>query len=614
MKLFSLKNIITNTLQTFLRFPIAILSAVAGVFVSIYLTELRFEDNNEMEKAYMLLFTFALGLSLFIFLQLFIERKKFKKSVQFLIKAAGILLMVGYYLSMPEKIEEVTTIRFLLINFSLHCFIAVAPFFLKNELTGFWNFNKTLFVRILLSVLYSGVLYLGLVLAMLAADELFGLKIDADRYYQLWIIITGIILTWIFLAGIPKNFQELETTDKYPLGLKIFTQYILLPLVLLYILILYIYAGKILINWDWPVGWVSVLILSFSVMGIFSLLLLYPIRNNENNKWIKIYTKLFYFVLIPLIGLLILATWRRISEYGITESRYYLIVLTIWLAGITIYQIFNKFGNIKIIPVSLGILALLSSFGPWGAFSISKNSQFNRLKKTLSEYNILVNNKVVPNKNIISFKDQQDITSMVEYLNQMHGYQTFQPIFNVALDSIIVDSVYINPTDTILGLIGVEYLSMWQTEDSYLNDFYFSGRAYYEEVINITGYDYQFDYNQYFYNYSSPDETMYSKTFSVDSIKIVINFDTLSTNYIVNINETEPLTFDLSEIVKQLDKKVGHGQQYDIPSNDLVFEKENSRFKIRIQLKNLSGTKSDNRITFNEINASIYMGLKKESN
>lgn len=610
MKLFSFKKIFRSTAETFLRFPIALLFAIAGTIAAVYLSNLGYDDQIKIDKGYPFLFTFALGLTLFIFIQLFAERKKLKKSAIILIKSAGVLLLAGYYFSMPEKIEEITTVRFLILYFSMHCFIAVSPFFGKNEINGFWHFNKELFVRVLFSALYAGVLYLGLVLAMLATDELFGVRIDGDRYFQLWIIITGIILTWIFLAGVPENISELEKTDKYPLGLKIFTQYILLPLVLLYILILYIYAGKIIINQDWPSGWVSSLVLTFSVMGIFSLLLLYPIKNNENNKWIKIYTKWFYFLLIPLIVLLVAAVWRRISEYGITENRYFVIVLTVWLTGITIYQIVNKFRNIKIIPLSLGVLALLSSFGPWGAFSVSKNSQLLRFKNTLEKYEILVNDKVNPNSKVVSFKDQQEITSIVEYINNMHGFQAFQPFFKEKLDSMITDSVYFDPTNKILSLIGVDYISEWQSEDIYKNQFYYTGDFYTEEMIDISGFDYMLNYSQYLYYDEFMTETMWTREFRKDTDSVQINLDSLTKNFSIKINEFEPVYYSLPVIIEKLAKKTEQDKNYSILPKDMTFFKENEKIRVRLCINNISGMKEEKGIRLSELNATIYIDLK----
>ena len=319
--------------------------------------------------------------------------------------------------------------RFLLFTIAFHLLIAFIPFITKGELNGFWQYNKIIFLRILLSALYTIVLYLGLALAILAIEKLFKVNINNKIYPDLWIMLTGIFNTWFFLAGFPLNFSELDLKEDYPKGLKIFTQYILLPLVSIYLLILYAYMFKIIITAQWPVGWVSYLVIGFSIGGILSLLLIYPVRNDENNKWILIFSRFFYFALFPLIILLFLAVKRRINDYGITEQRYFILILALWLLFIAVYFLLSKSKNIKLIPVSLCILTLAASFGPWGAFNVSLASQENHLKSLLNKYSMLDKGKIVKAKDTIAFKDHKQISSIIDYLVSVHGYKNITTLF-----------------------------------------------------------------------------------------------------------------------------------------------------------------------------------------
>ena len=126
------------------------------------------------------------------------------------------------------------------------------------------------------------------------------------------------------LEAVEENLDELEASTTYPKGLKIFTQYVLLPLVSLYLVILYSYEIKIYFTSHWPEGWGTYLVLCFSVSGILSLLLIWPLRNEEGQHWIKNFTRFFYFALFPLILLLALAIYKRILQYGITEYSYFI--------------------------------------------------------------------------------------------------------------------------------------------------------------------------------------------------------------------------------------------------------------------------------------------------
>jgi len=58
----------------------------------------------------------------------------------------------------------------------------------------------------------------------------------------------------VFPRGDPEDLQSLDTSTVYPKSLKLFSQYILFPLVLVYFVILYAYLAKILFAWDWPQG------------------------------------------------------------------------------------------------------------------------------------------------------------------------------------------------------------------------------------------------------------------------------------------------------------------------------------------------------------------------
>ncbi|MGX7836060.1 hypothetical protein ACWKSR_12990, partial [Campylobacter fetus subsp. venerealis] len=60
---------------------------------------------------------------------------------------------------------------------------------------------------------------------------------------------------------------------------------------------------------------------------------------------------------------------------------------------ISIYYSLGK-RNIKIIPLSLALVMLFSSFGPWGMFGLSELMQRNRLAKILTEHNILIQDKI----------------------------------------------------------------------------------------------------------------------------------------------------------------------------------------------------------------------------
>ena len=340
MKLPSLNFLFTNAKKSLFRFPLTILSALIGVSISIYLVELNKEIENSFPYINTLL-TAALGIPLFFCTAIYCSMSEVNSIKKALIYSSSFLLLIAIFLSLPNS--EVTNntsipyIKYTIYNIIIHLLVSFIPYLKTKKRNGFWNYNKTLFIRVWTSILYSGVLYLGLIFALFAVDKLFNIDFHEELYFDIYIITAGLFNTWFFVAGIPEDLNNLENETNYPQGLKIFTQFVLLPLLILYLIILYAYILKIVIVWDWPKGIVAYLISGVSILGILAVLLIYPYSNSKENSWIKKFSRIYYFILFPLIIVLFLAIKMRIEDYGITINRYIIILLGIWLVLVSTY-------------------------------------------------------------------------------------------------------------------------------------------------------------------------------------------------------------------------------------------------------------------------------------
>jgi hypothetical protein len=261
-------------------------------------------------------------------------------------------------------------------------------------------------------------------------------EVDGDTYWRLWCVVAFLFNTWFFLGGVPQDLTALEEWTDYPPALKVLSQYILSPLVTLYLAILTLYLGRILITRVWPSGWIGYLVSSVATAGILSLLLLYPVEEQEENRWVRRYARWFYVGLVPSIAMLLLAIWKRIDQYGVTELRYFLVVLSAWLAGIAVYYIATRSRNIKLIPASLGIIAVLTFAGPWGAYAVSRRSQTNRLEALLVRNELLVDGRVRQAPGEVPFDDRKEISAIVRYLAETHGTTSIDPWFDGRLAEI----------------------------------------------------------------------------------------------------------------------------------------------------------------------------------
>ena len=595
MKLPSLQFILSRSSSALKRFPLTILSAAVAAFSAIYLSELNYEQVRNEDHWYALIMVAVLGISVFFAIRLMAEKYEWTKSIRLGVNILGAVALTIYYFLLPDDFDsayEAFIFRYILYFLAAHLLVAIGPYWSRGEMSGFWQYNKTLFLRFLTAVLFSAVLYIGLIVALGSIDVLLGVDIDGDRYFQLFILIGGIFNTWFFVSGIPESIQQLNRVKDYPKGLKIFTQNILIPLVTIYVIILYLYTAKILFEWSWPEGWVAYLVLSFSIVGIFALLLLHPIQEKVENRWIKKFSKSYFLTLVPLIILLLLAIWRRIWEYSFTVNRYFVLVLGLWLAGIVAYFIISKTKNIKVIPASLGIIAFLISFGPWSAFSVSEQSQKDRLESYLVKQEILVDGLIQKASEPIPFEDRKEISSIVRYLNKMHGLESIQPWFKKDFSTLTTQTANAE-TDTtrpvnryelpqhITEMMGVEYVNQWQTSADNVPQRSYSTEG--QEVTAIDSYSWMISYH-----YPQPDNNELGVKIGNDSLSIRTEPEQALIKLYSNTVQADTLIIDLKPMIENLRQKYNPSNSYNIPASVLKTENSNDLLKAVLYFDNLN--------------------------
>lgn len=538
MKFYSVELIIHQAAKAFRRFPMALVCAILSAALIIFMIDENFDLKDNVEWFYTLQ-TLWLGMVAFVGLAVFTQRYTMRNSTVILLNVAVVALMVYYFYAQPDFFTVKSVARFIILVIAAHLGVSFAPFLVNTEVNGFWQYNKSLFIRFLTSAIYSAVLFIGLLVALLAIRTLFNIDFDEKIYAYLFVTITVVLNTWFFLSGIPSRIIGLEQVREYPKGLRIFTQYVLIPLVIIYLIILYFYEAKILFTLVWPRGFVSYLIIGFSTLGILALLLVWPLRDDAEHTWIRTFAKRFFLALFPLIILLILAIGRRVMEYGVTENRYFLIILALWLFIVALYFLFSRRKHIKFVPLSLFFAALLSGFGPWNAFEVSSLSQHKRLEHFLDKNKMMLNGKAVKSKKEISKDDKKEIASIVDYMIDVHGVESIQDLFSQDLlkSTTAKKKEYVNKTDSVLALIGlesgIEITGIDETEEDYD---YSCTRT---EGMTIAGYDYMLPLSIY------PQTSSYIDNGLIESIPYTVKYLENDFAFAINIDKSENDTVQL---------------------------------------------------------------------
>lgn len=425
--------VLRSAWETLKRFPGPLLAAaVAGIL----LVDAR-HDHFSGQDPLMFVLAAGLGIPLGLALTLvaehpprLLERVPFRPLLAFLVTA---LVVVTYALLLEDARGQGDgyVLRYAQLSLAAHLAVSFAPFLGRPRdvdadarTRGVWQLGRHLFLRLPLSGVYALVVFAGLALALAAVVHLFDVSVNEDRYFELFVFCVFVLQTWHFLAGIPRDVAALGQDDTYPRSLRIFAQFILLPLLGLYLVILYAYAGKISLTATLPSGWVGWMVSAAGAFGMLALLLLFPAREGASGRFVRAVETVFHVAILPLLLLLFVSLNERVGAYGITERRYFLFVLGAWLGLASVYRLRWGRRTLAWIPLSLCLLALATSLGPWSALAVSRASQSGRLSELLRKSERW--DGPPPTPKAVSRDDEREISRILDYLIETHGERSLR--------------------------------------------------------------------------------------------------------------------------------------------------------------------------------------------
>ena len=375
-KRFSPKTLIKRFGQSFVRFPVAML---LSLFLTCFLIYLCHGGSLGANKDFLLVFYPATGALLAVALSLLTEDFKSRAlavATQAVIHAAW--LGISVYLaqidsfSMPQLIAVAATV------FAIGLAVFLICFYRKNQDLQFWNFSIRIAGALAVSVVIGGALALGLLLLVESLKMLFGLEFEDAVYGDIWAVCMCLLAPMLFMFIIPKGedkyLNEAPEFSRFTQGV---VQYLFMPLLGVYFITLYVYAAKILLQWSLPVGGVSYLVSGSMVLMILLIYVTYPVQHLEGRKLFKQVSRLLPVVMLPLLALMSVAIGRRLSDYGITVNRLYLLAFNVWCYAVCLWLIFARNKRIWLIPASFAVILFLISVGPQSIANVTKRHLLN---------------------------------------------------------------------------------------------------------------------------------------------------------------------------------------------------------------------------------------------
>lgn len=549
MKAFDIAYINRKIKKTFWRFPIVSIL----IFITFISSILVFYNTETTDIWQHLMLTGLLGIPLFTSFNLYLERVETHRRFNVIVNVIGFLLLLLFFINLPSHfIYEKHYIRAFVLFLAFFVSMFYLPFIGFHQQIPFWYYNKHFIKRIIISFFYSLIIQLGISLAIITINLLFDADIDYKWHAYVACFSYIFIFPWLVLIGLQRKFTFHAQKEYYPKELRTFAMYVLVPLNIIYAIILIAYILKIVFTGIWPTGWTVSLILGYSIIELLIVIFSFPVLFDKENKLLLKYIYLNFILTVFFIIIYFLAIYKRISEYGLTENRMFIILFGIWMLFNVLYLFLKKINDLRVIPFSFLILAFLSVSGPWNVFRICKNQQLKRLDNILIKNDLINNGKIDAKNKNIDLKTQAKISSIALYLTETHGGSTLSPYFKLNADSLF------NANDSLTGDYNQKISELFSSVGLTYNPYYYESLNYpylqfYTneriESISVDSSMYLCILNVYSY-----DGTVeYSQNLKLnDSLILNLFLSNKDHNLYLSVNNNEDVVFDLIDFLKQI--------------------------------------------------------------
>lgn len=616
-----IKSFLPDMKKAIERFPLTVFCSVVVFILSVYLVEnpeLKNENLlNELHKMVTLL-----GMSIPLTLALELAREKYLsgknrwviRSVNALITLVFIIFYRFYYLSGKNSGSTLDSLEQLMatgIIFFL-CFLLVPVIGKKDEEEKYF---QSVIVDKTVTILFSVVLFLGLIAVFATIDGLSLIKLDSNIYIETWLFVVFVFSVIFFLSKLKKVDESLENYEIHKI-FKFLIYFIVIPLITTYTGILYVYFGKMLITRSWPQGLVSHLILWYTIFSLFIMIMVTPMAKKDSVA--RAFKKYFPFASLPLLVLSIVSISKRISQYGVTPSRYFVVLLAMWLIFCMVSSIFKA--RLSVILISLITVVYISVFTPVNNRRITLMSQNKRFEKILVKHGLLKDGKLIKKPELAKEK-KYEVTDVLNYIlginDRRNDIENLKPFGKTDgkpykdregfEKSLGIDSAWYQYSDFVS--IGDSYFVTFGINENVLVNMY-------NGIEEVKGYDYAItNLESYFTDNNNVKEFFgkYPVKLSQEGIavydgKIEDNKELIK----VNMPEIVDKIIKNPEIQQRTNKRKDEIKDSVVPENILEFTGENEKVKYKVKVIEISVTGEEHKVPrVSKYYYSFYYSVKK---
>ena len=565
----------------FERFPITIILAFLHFITGIYIAEVRSFQSDEFVEVNLLLFGSIFITAMFEMLY----EKYFYKKNRWLVR--GVYSVITFAVSIIVFVEYLRTsdyyniYYFTLIPISIVLFLLI-PILKKKENKE--KYLQSVFSNFVITGIFVAVLWIGIEIILTTVNYLFFNSGDSLFFrlttYSFW-FITEVFGASLFLSLLKKPDDNLENYE-FPFIFNLLIKFVIIPLIIIYTGVLYIYMTKVLISMHLPKGLISHLVLWYTAFSVAVMILITPFI--QKDKFFENFKKYFPYFSIPLIFASLFAVFQRTYQYGITENRYYVLISIFWLFFCMILYIRKM--NITGIFISLIACLVISVYTPLSAKNVSNFSQSQRLKRMLVKYGALKDGK---------------ISKITQKLNNSEGSQIYTTLQYISDNSTIAKLNFKNEKGEVYSTLG-DLEKGLDVKESWKDYYYRSDdEGNYEErkvvtykvknienseiISDIAGYD-----NLIYYRNVYNDDSINQENES-EKYKIILKNKTITIN---SKDGAELAKINYEDVVKQIVSKLRtlklpdtSDTVYEVPQKDLEYIGTIGKINYKISLRSI---------------------------
>lgn len=269
--------------------------------------------------------------------------------------------------------------------------------FVQRNVQMAWSLARALLVAGIFYLLYAAIAY--------TISSLF----DID--HKTWDGWYGQVALLLFCGLAPVLFFAMEDhpeTIEIRRFWAVLLNWVLTPALLIYTVVLYVYAAKILFTWNLPKGGVAIMVTVFFVI-FFAAKMLQMLTEPRPFKWFYDHFSLF---VLPLLALFWTGLTRRLMDYGLTESRYYLLLGGAFMTCCVLIFLFrNRRGYFALTVGALCVVLLTVLVPSLRGEKVAMRSQVHRVRTIALQLDRLNDDGTLR----LSDPDPADTTQMEEH-------------------------------------------------------------------------------------------------------------------------------------------------------------------------------------------------------